>query len=252
MDLYFKTFGEGKPFIILHGLFGSSDNWQTHAKKLSDYFKVYTVDQRNHGRSPWSDEFNYALMADDLHQLVEKEGLEDFILLGHSMGGKTAMTYTQNHPDLVEKLIVVDMGIKSYPIHHDKIIAGLKSIDLSKISSRKEADNQLKNYIDEFAIRQFLLKNLYRKEKDELSWRINLKVLDEKIEEIVAALPSQEVLVDTLFMRGGKSNYILEEDYEAIKKVFPISKIHTIASAGHWIHAEAPEEFIEEVIGFGL
>lgn len=252
MNLHFKTFGEGQPFIILHGLFGSSDNWQTHAKKLGEYFKVYAVDQRNHGESPWSDDFSYEIMAEDLHQLIEKEGLEDFILLGHSMGGKTAMTYTQKHSELVDKLIVVDMGVKSYPVHHDEIIEGLKSIDLEKTTSRREADNQLNKYIDEIAIRQFLLKNLYRKEKDRLVWRINLSVLDKKINEIVEAIPQKEVMVDTLFMRGGKSNYILEEDIEAIKSIFPISKIHTIESAGHWIHAEAPKEFIEEVIGFSL
>jgi pimeloyl-ACP methyl ester carboxylesterase len=250
MELYYKTFGEGKPLIILHGLFGSSDNWLTHAKKLADYFKVYLVDQRNHGHSPWSDAFSYQIMADDLHELVKKEQLADFILMGHSMGGKTAMLYTQQHEELVEKLIVVDMGVKEYPIHHDTILEGLNSLDLSVIDTRSRAEEELGKYIENLSIRQFLLKNLYWKEKGQLAWRINITVLEKEMPSIVGALPYKEVFTETLFMRGGQSNYIREEDEDHILKYFPISEIHTIERAGHWIHAEAPEEFIEEVLGF--
>lgn len=244
--------GSGQPLLILHGLFGSSDNWLTHAKRLADYFEVYLIDQRNHGRSDWSDEFNYTLMADDLASFISEEGLQDFILMGHSMGGKTAMTYAQEYEDLIDKLIIVDMGVKGYPIHHDGIISGLKSLDLTKIKSRSEAENELAQHIDNNAIRQFLLKNLYWKEKGQLAWRINIPVLEEKLPEIVQPLPYKELLTTTLFMRGGQSNYILEEDEEEIKRYFPLAEIHTIAQAGHWIHAEAPEEFITEVIGFAL
>ena len=252
MKIHYRKLGEGQPLIILHGLFGSSDNWQTHAKKLAEYFEVYLVDQRNHGQSEWSDEFNYSLMASDLHEMVTNEKLSDFILLGHSMGGKTAMTYVQQHEDLVDKLIVVDMGVKAYPIHHDTIIEGLQSLDLTKISSRSEAQEALSEYIDNVAIRQFLLKNLYWKEKGQLAWRINIPVLEEKMPEIVAALPKKEVLTPTLFIRGGQSNYILEEDIEEIKTYFPISEIYSIEEAGHWVHAESPEKFIEKVLGYSL
>lgn len=252
MELYHKKMGSGQPLIILHGLFGSSDNWLTHAKRLAEYFEVHLVDQRNHGRSDWSDAFNYNLMAEDLNQLIEQLGLEDFILMGHSMGGKTAMTYAQDNEEKIDKLIIVDMGVKGYPIHHDSILEGLKAIDLTIISSRREAEKVLSKYIDNQAIRQFLLKNLYWKEKGQLGWRINIPVLDEKLPEIVKPLPFKELLTSTLFMRGGKSNYILEEDEEEIKRYFPLAEIHTIEDAGHWIHAEAPEEFITEVIGFGL
>lgn len=252
MKLHFKTFGEGQPFIILHGLFGSSDNWQTHAKKLAEYYKVYVVDQRNHGMSGWSNEFNYEIMALDLKELVEDEGLSDFILMGHSMGGKTAMTFAQKHEELINKLIVVDMGVRSYPIHHDRILEGLKSLDLSKIASRGEASEVLGSYINNAAIRQFLLKNLYWKEKGQLAWRINIPVLDEKLPEIVSALPEKEILTPTLFMRGGQSDYVKDEDIPHIQELFPISEIFTIEKAGHWIHAEAPEEFIEKVLSFGL
>lgn len=252
MKLHYKKMGSGQPLIILHGLFGSSDNWQTHGKKLAEYFEVYLVDQRNHGKSDWSDAFSYELMAADLFEFVQEHNLEDFILMGHSMGGKTAMYFAQEHEDLLEKLIVVDMGVKSYPVHHDRILEGLKSLDLSIIDSRGDAQKALAEYIDDASIRQFLLKNLYWKSKGQLAWRINIPVLDEKIDEIVKELPHKEVLTDTLFMRGGKSNYILEEDTEQIKSYFPVSEIYSIESAGHWIHAEAPTEFIEKVLGYCL
>lgn len=252
MKLHYKKMGTGRPLVILHGLFGSSDNWQTHGKKLAEYFEVYLVDQRNHGKSEWSDAFSYELMASDLYEFFETHDLQDAILMGHSMGGKTAMYFTQEHEDLIEKLIVVDMGVKSYPIHHDSILEGLKSLDLSVIGSRGAAQKELAKYIDDAAIRQFLLKNLYWESKGQLAWRINILVLDDKISEIVKELPFKEVLTDTLFMRGGKSNYILEEDTEQIKSFFPVSEIHTIEAAGHWIHAEAPTEFIENVLGYCL
>lgn len=252
MKLHYDKLGAGKPLIILHGLFGSSDNWQTHGKKLAEYFEVYLVDQRNHGKSDWSDEFSYEIMAADLYDFIQELGLDEVILMGHSMGGKTAMYFAQEHEDLLEKLIIVDMGIKSYPVHHDHILEGLKSLDLSKIKSRGAAQEELSKYIDDVSIRQFLLKNLYWKSKGQLAWRINIEVLDRKINEIVKELPFKEVLIDTLFMRGGQSNYILEEDIEQIKTYFPLAEIYSINSAGHWIHAEAPKEFIEKVLGYCL
>ncbi len=244
--------GSGQPLIILHGLFGSSDNWQTHGKKLAEYFEVYLVDQRNHGKSDWSDDFNYDLMAQDLHEFIEANELEDSILIGHSMGGKTIMRYAQEYPGSIDKMIVVDMGVKSYPIHHDEIIEGLKSINLDEISSRSEAREQLSNYIEQKSIRQFLLKNLYWIEKGKLGWRINLPVLEKRLPEITEALPEKESLVDVLFIAGGQSNYVLSSDYDGIRNYFPLADFYVIQSAGHWIHAEAPEEFIEEVLGYCL
>lgn len=252
MELHYKQFGEGKAFIVLHGLFGSSDNWQTHGKKLADYFEVFLVDQRNHGESGWSDEFSYDIMADDLHEFILENDLKEIILMGHSMGGKTAMRYAQKHPEMIDKLIIVDMGVKEYPISHDGIIDGLKSIDLSVVDSRGGASEQLSKYIPNRSVRQFLLKNLYWKEKGQLAWRINLPVLDKKLPEIVKALPKVETMVDTLFIAGGQSDYVLPEDHDAIRTLFPLADFHTIERAGHWIHAEAPEEFIEEVLGFAL
>ncbi|HLW29908.1 MAG TPA: alpha/beta fold hydrolase [Brumimicrobium sp.] len=252
MELNYKKYGEGKPFIILHGLFGSSDNWHTHGKKLAEYFEVYLVDQRNHGDSKWSDEFSYDLMAEDLHEFIQKHALEEVIIMGHSMGGKTAMRYAQLYPENVEKLIIVDMGVKEYPISHDGIIEGLKSLDLDTISSRSEANKELAKSIGNSAVRQFLLKNLNREEQNRFSWKINLPILEEKLHEIVSALPKKETLIDTLFIAGGQSDYILPEDHDNIRKYFPLAEFHVIERAGHWIHAEAPEEFMEEVMGFTL
>lgn len=244
--------GEGQPLIVLHGLFGSLDNWQTHGKKLSEYFEVYLVDQRNHGHSEWSEEFNYDLLADDLNEFIQEHNLKDVILVGHSMGGKTIMRYAQKYSDNIAKMIVVDMGVKEYPVHHDAILDGLKSIDLKEINSRTGASKQLSKYIDNQSIRQFLLKNLYWIEKGKLGWRINIDVLDRKMAEIVKALPKEESLIEVLFVAGGQSNYILTKDHEDIRTIFPLADFHTIERAGHWIHAEAPEEFMEEVLGYCL
>src|SRR5690554_6015960 len=252
MELNYKKYGEGKAFIILHGLFGSSDNWHTHGKKLADYFEVYMVDQRNHGDSDWSDEFSYDLMAEDLHEFIQKHDLKEIILMGHSMGGKTAMRYAQLYPESIDKLIVVDMGVKEYPITHDGIIEGLKSLDLKTIESRGEANKALSEYILNSAIRQFLLKNLNREGQNDFSWKINLPVLEEKLPEVVRALPVKETMIETLFISGGQSDYVLPEDQDNIRKYFPLADFYTIERAGHWIHAEAPEEFMEEVLGFAL
>lgn len=252
MKLHYREMGEGQPFVILHGLFGFSDNWQTHAKKLAEYYRVILVDQRNHGHSDWSDDFSYELMAEDLHELCVDLKLEKIILMGHSMGGKTAMLFAQHYPDVIDKLIVVDMGIKRYPMHHQQILAGLNEIDLSQINVRSEVDEILKNYIDSVGIRQFLLKNIYWKEKGKLAWRMNIPVLEREMDAILTSLNIEDCFIPTLFIRGELSNYILDEDIESIENSFPDSELVTIPGAGHWVHAEAPELFLESVLSFCL
>jgi esterase len=252
MKLHYRELGEGKPFIILHGLFGFSDNWQTHAKKLASYYRVILVDLRNHGHSAWSDDFSYDLMVSDLKELFDDLQLENAILLGHSMGGKTAMLFAQKFPNLLEKMIVVDMGVKAYPMHHDHILEGLNSIDLTKLTARSEAEKQLAKYIDSDGVRQFLLKNIYWKEKGKMAWRMNIPVLERELPNIISALPSGESFVPALFIRGEMSNYVLDEDFQEIENQFPDSEFITIPNAGHWVHAEAPEEFIDAVLGFCL
>lgn len=251
MKLHYRTIGEGQALFILHGLFGSSDNWQSLGKRFAEKFKVYFVDQRNHGHSPHSDEFNYGLMVEDFHELVTDLGEKNFHIIGHSMGGKTAIGFAAKYPELIDKMIVADISHKSYPMHHDQIIEGLNSIDLSVIKSRSEAEKKLEEYIPQFGVRQFLLKNLYWIEPGvQLAWRINLPVLDKEIPNILVEIPFDKIDVETLFIRGELSNYILESDYASIAAKFPNSSIHTIKNVGHWVHAEAPEEFYDTVIEF--
>jgi pimeloyl-ACP methyl ester carboxylesterase len=252
MKLHFRELGNGQPLIILHGLFGFSDNWQTHAKKLADYYKVILVDLRNHGHSPWSDDFSYELMSEDLHQLMLENNIKNPIILGHSMGGKVAMTFAQKHPKLIDKLIVVDMGIKAYPPHHQHILAGMHALDLDKVTVRSEAEQILKQYIESEGVRQFLLKNLYWKEKGKLAWRMNVEVLEREMAEILKPLPKIDVFTPTLFIRGELSNYILDEDFDVIEETFHDAELITIPNAGHWVHAENPELFVDTVLGFCL
>ncbi|OJJ23726.1 alpha/beta hydrolase [marine bacterium AO1-C] len=252
MELNFKTFGEGQPLLILHGLFGSSDNWLTLGRKLAEQYKVYLIDQRNHGRSPWSNDWNYQLMAEDLLEFVQTHQLDNFILVGHSMGGKTAMNYAARYyPSKIQKLIVVDIAPKSYPIHHDKIVAGLRSLDLNQINSRKDADVQLANYVEEVGVRQFLLKNLYRNDEKRFDWRINLQVIGDNLDNMSVGLPDNfEFDGPTLFIRGLRSKYIKDGDEAVIQHHFPNASIQDVAQAGHWVHAEKPQEFLEILLSF--
>jgi len=250
MQLNFKKVGEGEPLIILHGLFGSLDNWMTFAKKLGEDFEVYIVDARNHGQSPHSDQINYDIMADDLYEFLLQNAIVDPIILGHSMGGKTAMQFAMNYPNHIAKLIVADIAPKSYSIRHRDIIDGLLSLDFSAVNTRKAAEEELGKYIDELSIRQFLLKNLYWKEKEQLAWRFNLTIIDQKIEMLAKEIENVKPFnKPTLFIRGEKSDYIADEDLNFIKTTFNNSEIKSI-NAGHWVHAENPTEFLQLLNSF--
>lgn len=252
MLLHSNIFGEGKPFLILHGFLGMSDNWKTLGKKFSnENYQVHLIDQRNHGRSFHSDEFNYDVLVQDLEHYCDHYQLEDIVLLGHSMGGKTAMLFASNYPQKVSKLIIADIAPRFYPIHHDQILEGLSCLDFERIKSRKEADYLLGQYVTDFGTRQFLLKNLYWQEKGKLGLRINLLTLKSKVSEVGEALPiSKNFSGDTLFLRGERSEYIAFSDETLIKTQFPNSNIKTIANAGHWLHAENPKAFFIEVMNF--
>lgn len=250
MKLHYRILGEGQPLVILHGLFGTSDNWQTLAKHFALKYKVYLVDQRNHGHSPHSDEMDYFVMAQDLKELFEEEQITKAILMGHSMGGKTAMFFAQENSSLLDRLIVVDMGIKKYPPHHQLIFDAFLAVDLNTVTTRKEVESILSTYISDKGVLQFLLKNLYWSEKERLEWRMNLMVLYRDIENILSAIPPKTCATPTLFLRGGKSNYILDTDWDEILGHFPNATLKTIASAGHWVHAEAPLEFSTLVDAF--
>ena len=252
MSLYSNIIGEGQPFIILHGFLGMGDNWKTLAKQFSESnFEVHLVDQRNHGRSFHSDDFNYEVLAEDLKTYCEENNLKDIILLGHSMGGKTAMLFSTLYPELVKKLIVADISPRYYPVHHDAILNGLSSLDFSQIESRGEADDELAKYIKDKGTRMFLLKNLYWVEKGQLGLRLNLEALKENVSEVGEALPIHAIFdKDTLFLRGDRSEYIGESDTSIIHRHFPNSDIVTISDAGHWLHAENPKDFYDAVMNF--
>mgnify|MGYP003609577083 FL=1 len=252
MILNSRIEGNGKPFVILHGFLGMSDNWKTLGSQFAEIgFQVHMLDMRNHGKSFHSDDFSYELMANDVKDYCEFHQLENIILLGHSMGGKAAMLLATLHPELIEKLIIADIGPKFYPQHHQTILEGLNAIDFSKQPSRSEVEEIVSKHITDFGTRQFLLKSLYWKEKEQLAFRFNLEVFNKKIEEIGKALPIENIFEKpTLFLRGSKSNYILDEDFETIKYHFPNSEIKTISNAGHWLHAENPKDFYIETMSF--
>ena len=250
MQLNFKKLGTGKPLIILHGLFGSADNWFSISKELKDSFTLYLIDQRNHGDSPQSDEWNYDVMVEDLKELMDAEGLDKAYLMGHSMGGKTVMNFALKYPEKVEKLIVADIAPRYYAVHHQRILEGLNSLDLDSIGSRKEADDQLAEYVPNLGERQFLLKSLGRG-SDGFEWKINLPVITEKINEVGQALPEGKSFSgQTLFLAGSNSSYIQQSDLEDIDAFFPNNEVEFIADAGHWLHAEQPDAVIEEIRRF--
>ncbi|MBW8200082.1 alpha/beta fold hydrolase [Flagellimonas abyssi] len=250
--LHSKILGEGQPFIILHGFLGMSDNWKTLGTQYSENgFQVHLIDQRNHGKSFHSEEFNYDILSDDVINYMDHFSIDSAYVMGHSMGGKTAMQLATSHPDRVTKLIVADIAPKFYPAHHHFIFNGLSHLDFDKISDRREADEELSKHIKEKGIRQFLLKNLYWEEKDKLGFRFNFDVLKERMDEIGENISSNAVYDGpTLFLRGDRSEYIQPNDFTEIKRHFPQAEIETIDKAGHWLHAENPKQFYNKSLAF--
>lgn len=252
MVLHSNIIGEGQPFVILHGFLGMSDNWKTLGRQFSEHhFQVHLVDQRNHGRSFWDNHFSYEVLAEDLKHYCDTHNLTNIILLGHSMGGKTAMLFATQYPEIVSKLVVADISPRFYPIHHDAILEGLDALDFDAVKSRGEADKLLSHYVSDFGTRQFLLKNLYWIEKGTLALRLNLEVLKEEVSEIGEALPTYAKFEkETLFLRGDRSEYIGVEDERIIFSHFTKVEMTTISNSGHWLHAENPKDFFEAVVQF--
>jgi len=246
--LHSRILGQGKPFLILHGYFGMGDNWKSLGNQFGERFEVHLIDQRNHGRSFHADEFDYELMVEDLYNYIQYHNLEEVILLGHSMGGKTAMLFAVEYPELVHKLVIADISPRYYQPHHNEILAALNSIDFTIQNSRKLVDEKLAEFIPEIGVRSFLLKNVYWREKGQLDFRFNLQSLTENNPEVGKALPSFTVFQgDTLFLAGGNSRYITQEEVPLINAHFPNAQIETIENAGHWLHADQPKEFFEKV-----
>ncbi|MEZ0005262.1 esterase [Flavobacterium sp. 28YEA47A] len=252
--LYSRIEGEGKPLLILHGFLGMSDNWKTFAGQIaSEGFQLHILDLRNHGRSFHSDVFTYEAMVQDVLEYCQGHNLDKVSILGHSMGGKVAMFFATTYPEKVDKLIVADIGPKYYRPHHQDILAGLNAVDLSHKPDRSQVEEILKEYVSDFGTRQFLMKSLYWIEPGQLAFRFNLPVFNEQIDNIGEALPDNALFEKpTLFLRGGNSNYIKDEDFETIRRHFPNSEIKTIPNAGHWLHAENPKDFYSESIQYLL
>ena len=243
--------GEGQPLIILHGFFGMGDNWKTLANRFSENYQVHIVDQRNHGRSFHSDEFTYELMVEDLLYYINYHQLENVHLLGHSMGGKTVMLFAVEYSEKVDKIIIADIAPRFYPPHHQFIIEALNAVDFQQLRSRDEIDKIFEKYIPEAGIRQFLAKNIYRKSKDEFAYRFNLECLSECFDEVGVGLPPITYFYgEALFLKGENSGYISKEDEDLIAIHFPKGEIKVVKNAGHWLHAENPEDFYNYIVDF--
>lgn len=251
VPLFSKIYGEGRPLIILHGLFGMGDNWTTHAKLLAARgWQVHAVDGRNHGRSPHHHEHNYDAMAADLEVYIADNHLENVVLLGHSMGGKTVMNFAVRKPQLVDAAIVVDIAPKHYPVHHEAYIAAMKGVDFTVAKSRKDIEALLSQTLTSPGIIQFFMKSLHWKTKEELAWRFNLDALERELSNVGEALEYGYFDGPTLFIAGGQSGYITADDQEKIYEHFPNAELQTIEGAGHWVQAEAREAFAACVVDF--
>jgi esterase len=255
MKLFFRRFGEGKPLVILHGLFGISDNWVTIGKRLAENHEVYIPDLRNHGQSPHSNVFNLQALTGDLEEFTGENNLKDIILIGHSLGGKTSMQFALQNPSMVKKIIVVDISLRKYSNYrdHQLLIDAMMRVDFSTAMRRSDVEKQLMKTIKSPRLCQFLLKNVYWRDKDTLGWRLNLTALNENLPSVFES-PSGESQFPgpALFIRGGLSDYILDADLTEIKRKFPRAELSTIPSATHWVHADAPEEFLDVVNQFLL
>jgi esterase len=260
MKLFYRKYGEGPPLIILHGLYGSSDNWATIAKKLGDRFTVYLPDQRNHGQSPHSEIHDYDSMRDDLYELAADLNLKKFFLAGHSMGGKTAISFALKWPEMIEGLFIADISpfINEKTCHsaynqHREILEAILSIDLSRLSSREEAETILMEKIPSAKIRGFILKNLQRVSNNNFSWKLNATSLFNNLDKIMQGIDRKTAYLEQItgfriiFLKGADSDYLPESDFKDIQKVFPAAEFEVAANAGHWIHSDRPEEVVRNI-----
>jgi len=251
MKLHSKVLGSGRPVLILHGLFGSLDNWHSIGARLAESFRVYGVDLRNHGRSPHSPEMNYPLMAEDLRELISAGNLEKVSLIGHSMGGKVAMQFALSFQEQVEKLVVVDIAPRAYPPSHETIFKALLSLNLAQFKTRQQIQEALAADIPDVAVRQFLLKNLSRQAGGGFFWQNNLSAIHENYSHLIAGVePGKTCDRPALFLRGEKSDYIRAEDEPLIRQLFPRAEVRTLVGADHWVHADVPETFLRNVQEF--
>ncbi len=266
MELFYRKIGiSGPPLIILHGLYGSSDNWISVAKLLENHFEIFLIDQRNHGKSPHSNDFNYELLSNDLFEFFAKHNIVKASIIGHSMGGKAAMFFAKKYPELINSLLIIDIAPKNYQniyspelVTHNKIIETLLSINLNELKSREQADEEMAKNIDSIKLRSFLLKNLHRNKNGNFEWLLNLKSISENFNNIADGFEKIEwenIEISgfpVLFVKGENSKYILDEDLLLINKLFPATEIFELSNTGHWLHAEKPNDLADKIISFIL
>lgn len=264
MELFYRKEGTGSPLVIVHGLYGSSDNWINIGKRLAEKHTVYMIDQRNHGRSSFANSHTFNDMRNDLAEFFEKHNIEKATLLGHSMGGKVAMWFAADFPEKIEKLVIADIAPKNYLLLkedsqfylHQNILLAMQEIDFTKIKSRNDVDDFMSQKIDDSRIRQFLLKNVEKDKTTKLyKWRVNAEILYDHLDEIVSGVNKNWfddripiTSYPVIFIRGMKSKYILPEDEILIKEIYPDARIIDIPDAGHWLHAEQPKLFMKAVM----
>ena len=263
MQLAYKKLGKGYPMIILHGLYGNSDNWYSIGKKLADYFEIYLIDLRNHGKSPHSNEHSYQAMQKDLVEFFEDHKINKAIILGHSMGGKTSMLFALLHPEKIFKLIIADIAPKAYislndyqkhATDHLNIMQAFLSIKLDKHESRVSVENEFSEFVNDLSTRRFLLKNLERRQDGSFYWLINIESLNRALPNMLDDSDFKNIKFDrgltdfpVLFLKGERSDYILDKDIYLIKNYFPNALITTIFDAGHWLHSEQPGLFLKSI-----
>jgi esterase len=255
MELNYRQYSEnGAPVLVLHGLFGSLSNWGWHCKQLAQQYAVYGVDLRNHGDSPHSDQLDYQVMAEDVRQLIVRLGLESCCIVGHSMGGKVAMQLALSFPDLVEKLVIVDIAPVSYPEDadgHMNVLAAMDAVKLGEIKSRTQAEVTLEDYIPEEATRKFLLTNLVRNKEGSFEWRLDKDSIRKNYANLRAELiATMSFLKPVLFIKGSLSPYIKPEHEAQIKELFPAASVKLLMDAGHWLHAEQPQALQKILLKF--
>ena len=259
MELFYRHFGNGQKIIILHGLYGSSDNWQKIAKSLSINYSVYSLDLRNHGNSPHSDIFTISSMAEDLHEFVTDKKISKTSIIGHSLGGKVAMEFAAKYPEFLDKLIIVDIAPRKYlenefteRSNHKFIINYLKNVDLKQFTSRSDALNAMSKIDSTGRLKFFMMKNIKRNKNGSLSWKINIKAIADNLTDLLNnyELKLSDIKCPIMFVKGEKSEYLTEKDFNFIKKEIPNAKFEIIKDATHWLHAEKPELFLEIVQNF--
>lgn len=253
LTLHTDSIGNGPDLVILHGLFGSGENWRNQARKLAARYTVHSMDARNHGDSPHHPAMSYPLMANDVIATCQQLNLQRIHLLGHSMGGKTAMQVSLQMPDLIDQLIIVDIGPQQYPPHHDRILQGMKSLQQTSCDSRSAADAHLQTYVEDKTVRAFLLKNLQRTDTGDYRLKINVDAIASGYPSISAAVEADKNTsydAPVLFIKGATSDYLRAEDRQSVMSIFPQARLKTIDGAGHWPHSEKPDVVFKIISDF--